>query len=204
TWLLYGFVQGVGTILITKDKGSKNNFSRIGRCRLAWGNVTGDLIKFKTLSEGDLFILRIGRSLIRFLHFKQIMNIKKALPFLILLVWTLFSCSPKGYDVRFFSIGDMPYHLPDDLGRFDRVISSLNHERPAFTVHVGDFKTGSSPCDEAYFLSFRGYFQQFQHPLFYTPGDNEWTDCHRIAAGGYDPIERLAKVRELFYTDTGS
>jgi len=132
------------------------------------------------------------------------MNIKKALPFLILLVWTLFSCSPKGYDFRFFSIGDMPYHLPDDLGRFDRVISSLNHERPAFTVHVGDFKTGSSPCDEDYFLSIRDYFQQFQHPLFYTPGDNEWTDCHRVAAGGYDPIERLAKVRELFYTDTGS
>ena len=29
----------------------------------------------------------------------------------------------------------------------------------------------------------------------YTPGDNEWTDCHRPAAGGYVPTERLARLR---------
>jgi hypothetical protein len=40
--------------------------------------------------------------------------------------------------------------------------------------------------------------QQFRHPLVYIFGDNEWTDCHRPAAGGYDPLERLAKLREIF------
>ena len=28
-------------------------------------------------------------------------------------------------------------------------------------------------------------------------GDNEWTDCHR---SGFDPVERLAKVRALFHS----
>lgn len=93
----------------------------------------------------------------------------------------------------------MPYHLPEDFERFERLISSINGERPAFTVHVGDFKAGSTPCSDEYFEKIRDYFQAFQHPLIYTPGDNEWTDCHRKAAGGYDPNERLEKIREVFY-----
>lgn len=110
------------------------------------------------------------------------------------------SCSPRAYDFSFFAMGDMPYYYPDDYSRLDRLITSLNDENPAFTVHVGDFKSGSSPCSDEYFLKMQGYFRQFMHPLFYTPGDNEWTDCHRQAAGGFVAEERLDKVRELFYT----
>ncbi len=32
-------------------------------------------------------------------------------------------------------------------------------------------------------------------PLVYVPGDNEWTDCGRARACGYDPRERLAWLR---------
>lgn len=32
--------------------------------------------------------------------------------------------------------------------------------------------------------------------MIFTPGDNEWTDCHRT---GGDPLERLAFLREVFY-----
>ncbi|MDQ3722972.1 MAG: hypothetical protein M3376_07885, partial [Actinomycetota bacterium] len=40
-------------------------------------------------------------------------------------------------------------------------------------------------------------------PLVYTPGDNEWTDCHRASNGGYLPTERLAQLRELFFDRPG-
>jgi hypothetical protein len=33
----------------------------------------------------------------------------------------------------------------------------------------------------------------------YTPGDNEWTDCHRANNGAYDPLERLAALRQRFF-----
>ena len=121
-----------------------------------------------------------------------------------LLLSCLFSCESKEYDFRFFAIGDMPYHLPGDFERFDRLVSSINAEDPAFTVHVGDFKAGNTPCDDAYFEKIHHYFQTFQHPLIYTPGDNEWTDCHRKAAGAYDPNERLEKIRAVFYDDNKS
>ena len=35
--------------------------------------------------------------------------------------------------------------------------------------------------------------------MIYVPGDNEWTDCHRANNGGYDPLERLAFLRAMFY-----
>jgi len=31
------------------------------------------------------------------------------------------------------------------------------------------------------------------------PGDNEWTDCHRANNGGYNPVERLALIRNTFF-----
>jgi hypothetical protein len=36
-------------------------------------------------------------------------------------------------------------------------------------------------------------------PLLYTPGDNEWVDCARLPAGGFDPLGRLARLRAMFF-----
>jgi hypothetical protein len=41
----------------------------------------------------------------------------------------------------------------------------------------------------------------FDAPTLYTPGDNEWTDCHRASAGGFDPQERLNYIRSLYFAD---
>ncbi len=42
-------------------------------------------------------------------------------------------------------------------------------------------------------------------PVFYTPGDNEWTDCDRFVdeATGvrYSDLDRLARVRALFFAE---
>ena len=47
-------------------------------------------------------------------------------------------------------------------------------------------------------------FEQSAHPLVYTPGDNEWTDCRDPANGAYDPLERLARLRAVFFGDAFS
>jgi len=105
---------------------------------------------------------------------------------------------------EFCAIGDMPYDVPADFPGWERLISAINAARPAFTVHVGDFKKGSAPCSDEYFQKVLGYFGTFSGPLIYTPGDNDWTDCHRKAAGGFDPIERLGKLRKLFFATSES
>lgn len=121
-----------------------------------------------------------------------------------LISMTLWSCGSSKYDVRFFAIGDMPYQVPEDYERFERLITDLNKEKPDFTVHVGDIKGGSSPCTDSVFQLIYQYYQQFEHPFILTPGDNDWTDCHRVKAGGYVPEERLARLREVFYRDNRS
>ncbi len=100
---------------------------------------------------------------------------------------------------EFFAIGDMPYGWPDAKPGWERLIATVNGARPAFTVHIGDFKRGGEPCTDDYFQMMAGYFDSFEQPFVYTPGDNEWTDCHRKSAGAYDPGERLGKLRQLFF-----
>jgi hypothetical protein len=40
--------------------------------------------------------------------------------------------------------------------------------------------------------------------MVYLPGDNEWTDCHRVSNGGYHAIERLSFLRSTFFTSNQS
>jgi hypothetical protein len=75
---------------------------------------------------------------------------------------------------------------------------------PAFSIHVGDFKTGSSECSDAEFKKQFDHFNLFQNALIYTPGDNEWTDCHRSSGAFNDPLERLSALRSRFFTSSDS
>ncbi|MDB5546927.1 MAG: hypothetical protein JWP21_374 [Tardiphaga sp.] len=99
----------------------------------------------------------------------------------------------------FVALGDMPYNLPGDVVKFDRLIGAINAMKPAFTLHMGDIKSGSIPCSDAVLRQAYDQIQTFEGALVYTIGDNEWTDCHRAAAGGFDPRERLVRLREIFF-----
>jgi hypothetical protein len=99
----------------------------------------------------------------------------------------------------FVALGDVPYNLPGDYAKFDRLIGAINATKPAFTLHMGDTKSGTTPCSDELLKKAYDQLQTFEGALVYTIGDNEWLDCHRKAAGGFDPRERLAKVREMFF-----
>jgi hypothetical protein len=93
----------------------------------------------------------------------------------------------------------MPYGPEGDL-KFPNVIAEINaDQRLAFVVHDGDIKNGSSLCSDAMYFDRLALFNSFRHPLIYVPGDNEWTDCHRANNGAFDPLERLALLRSLFF-----
>jgi hypothetical protein len=100
-------------------------------------------------------------------------------------------------------IGDTPYG-PAQEAQFPELVADIDGEREVeLALHVGDVKTGSSVCSDEYFARIRALFDTFDDPLVYTPGDNEWTDCHRANNGGYDPLDRLAAVRDVFFDRPG-
>lgn len=100
-------------------------------------------------------------------------------------------------------IGDTPYGNTQ-LERFPSLIEHIEGEAGlSALVHVGDIKNGSTRCDTSYFERIAHEFSRSSLPVIYTPGDNEWTDCHRANNGAYDPLERLATLRSLFFPEPG-
>lgn len=73
-----------------------------------------------------------------------------------------------------------------------------------FVVHAGDIKNGSSTCNDTVYQDILETFQKSRHPFVYVPGDNEWTDCHHKLNTAYDPLERLEKLRSVFFSGKSS
>lgn len=102
-----------------------------------------------------------------------------------------------GAEFTFGALGDTPYNRFEET-HFPGLLARMSDEDLAFVVHVGDFKSATAPCSDELFRQRRDWFDSVRHPFVFVPGDNEWTDCHGFQAGGHDPLERLAKLRELF------
>lgn len=120
--------------------------------------------------------------------------------------------------------GDWPYSQAL-LDNAHLLVNSINSDKAVnLVLHVGDIHSGSMPCTSAHIAfdyqtktgnplatSNPGWnqaiyyqFQQFERPVVYTPGDNEWADCHKskqFSSGA--PLKELASLRELFFAHTG-
>jgi len=104
----------------------------------------------------------------------------------------------------FVVMGDTPYSEREEA-HFLRMMQRVDAEPVAFVVHVGDFKAGgNSACTDALFERRRAQFDASRHPFIYTPGDNDWIDCRRASNAATDPIERLARLRQVFFADAWS
>ena len=115
----------------------------------------------------------------------------------------LFGLSAPGSALNFFAMGDAPYHR-GALLQMANLLDRATREGAEFLIHVGDIKSGGRRCDEGAYLEVQTLFARQPLPIVYTPGDNEWTDCRREKAGGYDPEERLAYLRRVFFDDPGT
>ena len=105
------------------------------------------------------------------------------------------AATPQHAPIYSFGLmGDMPYSYAQ-ANLLDSLIDHVNAEPLAFSAHVGDITSGEGPCADDWLLARRRQFERFRAPFVLLPGDNDWTDCHRT---GFDPIERLAKWRQLF------
>ena len=130
--------------------------------------------------------------------------------------------------------GDAPYGTsPTDTSETDATpafISAVNADKAVSTVlHVGDIHSGSQYCTQAYDQQIADLWAGFADPMVYTPGDNEWADCHKKKEGGGaynattgqidfvkdaggnlvdyaggNPVDNLALVRSIFFPTPGT
>jgi len=128
-------------------------------------------------------------------------------------------------------IGDVPYGTsPTDdaqLKANPAFITAMNADADLSAVlHVGDIHSGKEYCTEAYDRAVAAQWSAFKVPVVYTPGDNEWADCHKVKQGGGsyvagaisllkdaagnllsyaggDPVANLQLVRSIFFATPG-
>lgn len=98
----------------------------------------------------------------------------------------------------FALIGDIPYGALE-ARMLEQVYASFDRDI-AFVVHVGDLKAGFERCDDALLSSRHALLDACPLPLVFVPGDNDWADCARRLAGGFDPRERLDWLRRRFFS----
>jgi hypothetical protein len=113
-------------------------------------------------------------------------------------------------------IGDWPYNQVL-LDNAPLLIDSINGDpEVSLVLHLGDIHSGSTPCTSAgIFPPIAGsdpgwnrlvfsLFEKFRAPFVFTPGDNEWTDCHKTKqAKSGDPMKELLALRSLFFARPG-
>ena len=100
--------------------------------------------------------------------------------------------------ISFAAIGDTPYSARE-RAQLPGMLNDIADSGVDFVVHVGDIKGGQERCDDSLFVDRLRLFDASRLPFVYVPGDNEWTDCDRLSNGSYDPLERLNKLRSLFW-----
>lgn len=121
----------------------------------------------------------------------------------LVLLWLGLSLGAAAETWRFALIGDTPYS-EHERAELPKMLDAIADSHVDLIAHIGDFKHGKDRCDNALFEDRQRLFNASRAPFIFVPGDNEWTDCERPSNGAYDPLERLATLRRLFWQDNRS
>jgi hypothetical protein len=108
--------------------------------------------------------------------------------------------------------GDSPYGndnvTPRDTWQLDHTpqfVDQINADPDVSLVtHVGDIHSGQGHCSLEFDQAVAADWTAFANPLVYTPGDNEWADCHKTGEGKQDPMTNLGYVRDTFFPVAGA
>lgn len=123
--------------------------------------------------------------------------------------------SAKGHDaerIHFGVISDVLYN-EEEVDDTQRLVDAMNARDLDFSLHLGDLTYGPAQphfCSDATLLYHRdNVLNALRHPVLYTPGDNEWSDCPLLGAFGVPvgskyPLERLASIRANFFSTQSS
>jgi hypothetical protein len=124
------------------------------------------------------------------------------------------ACAPKHVvptaerPFQFAAYGDMPYGATMPDGRSDAQVLAEDiaseirrRENLPFIIHLGDLGRPQDVCTDAKLEEHKAFWATaLVKPVFYTPGDNEWTDCDRPQLPApTSELERLTAVRRIFF-----
>ncbi len=114
---------------------------------------------------------------------------------------TLLTARSSAQSFRFIAVGDMPYSPQEQQALEGEIKDAITTSQAPFVVHYGDFKGGGETCSETLFTERRDQiYGLLPGRVFFTPGDNDWTDCDRpFLTSPRSELTQLALMRQLFF-----
>jgi hypothetical protein len=101
-------------------------------------------------------------------------------------------------DFNFAVIGQVTTTANDSAPLAQAIVQSDN-DSLAFVVANG-FKSVEEPCTDEFYEQRRDLLSSAKNGLILAPAGSDWTEC-KNAAGHPAAIERLTRLRELFFVD---
>ncbi|KND62060.1 putative transmembrane protein [Candidatus Burkholderia verschuerenii] len=94
---------------------------------------------------------------------------------------------------------------PADEAPVRQMLDAIGRDRDiSFIVYDGNVKGSAEACRDGIFEARHDVLDSARTPLVLLLGQHDWADCGTPQAGGYDPVERLDFVRQLFFPDANS
>jgi len=106
------------------------------------------------------------------------------------------AAAPRGF--QFGVIGHAFKAAPDEAA-LKRAVADATQADPAFIVANG-IKSASEPCSDRLYAQRRALLDESAPPLIVSLAGSDWSACLN-SAGRSNAIERLNRLRELFYGD---
>ncbi len=75
----------------------------------------------------------------------------------------------------------------------------MNAQQVAMIIHAGGVKGDTESCGDALLNARLQVLADSPAPLLYVPGETDWAECQTPSNGLFDPVERLNRLRELFF-----
>jgi len=107
--------------------------------------------------------------------------------------------------LQFVAVNDTPYDSEEEKRFTTKIPEAIAAAGVPFVVVPGDIKSGKEACTDELLTKRRAQLDAL-HPdgaVFYTPGDNDWTDCDRDRFGkqARSELGALDFLRATFFVD---
>jgi len=106
--------------------------------------------------------------------------------------------APAVPPVRMALIADVP-QWPAAEADTTALFEFMAAQQVGLVVHAGGIKGDTESCGDAVLAARRQLLDDAPLPLVYVPGENDWAECYKPVNGQFDAVERLSRLREMFF-----
>jgi len=106
--------------------------------------------------------------------------------------------APVVQPTRIGLIADVP-QWPEAETDASALFDLMNARQMALIIHAGGIKGDTESCADTILGARQRVLDDSPAPLLFVPGETDWAECHKTVNGKFDAVERLNRLRELYF-----